>query len=109
MRSRAFVAGWTFAGLALLAAATTSVGAQSVRGLDSKAAPALSADAIRVVQRALRDRAMNPGPLDGIVGPKTAEAIRQFQEHFGMPPSGTIDNQLLLSLGHADLAVGSNP
>ncbi len=109
MRSRVLVVGWTFAGLALLAAVTTSAHAQSLRGLDTKATPALSADAIRIVQRALRDRAVNPGPPDGIVGPKTAEAIRQFQERYGMAPSGTIDNQLLLSLGHANLAAGSNP
>ena len=82
--------------------------AQSLRDLDTNATPALSPDAIRVVQRALRTRDTNPGSPDGIVGPKTVEAIRQFQERYGMRASGTIDNQLLFALGHADLVGGPN-
>lgn len=78
--------------------------AQDFSQLSMTAVPKLNPDGIRRVQLLLRERGFNPGPNDGIVGPLTAEAIRRFQDHFGMNASGQVDNQLLFALGAIDLA-----
>ena len=75
----------------------------SISNLDMAASPEL----IRAVQDGLLEREIKPGPRDGLYGPKTASAIRSFQERFGMKPSGQIDNQLLFGLGLSQFA--ANP
>jgi peptidoglycan hydrolase-like protein with peptidoglycan-binding domain len=79
----------------------------SISNLDMAAAPPLSPELIRAVQDGLLEREIRPGPRDGLYGPKTASAIRTFQERFGMKPSGQIDNQLLFGLGLSQFA--ANP
>ncbi|MGD9783180.1 MAG: peptidoglycan-binding protein [Hyphomicrobiaceae bacterium] len=74
--------------------------------LDMAAIPTLGADAIRTVQRKLQQKAIDPGPIDGIVGERTIAAIKTFQERYGMKPTGTADNQLLFALGSPELAAG---
>jgi len=34
---------------------------------------------IRALQESLRSHGFDPGPIDGVYGPKTAEALREFQ------------------------------
>jgi peptidoglycan hydrolase-like protein with peptidoglycan-binding domain len=75
----------------------------SISNLDMAASPEL----IRAVQDGLLERESRPGPRDRLYGPKTASAIRSFQERFGMKPSGQIDNQLLCGLGLSQFA--ANP
>lgn len=43
------------------------------------------------VQRALADLNYDPGPVDGFMGEKTAEALRFFQEDEGLEVTGQID------------------
>jgi peptidoglycan hydrolase-like protein with peptidoglycan-binding domain len=64
---------------------------------------ALNPDKIRVVQQALQSKGFDPGPIDGIVGPRTKEAVRNFQDRYGMNPTGEIDNQTLFALGKSEL------
>jgi peptidoglycan hydrolase-like protein with peptidoglycan-binding domain len=90
--------------VALSQDASTSV---SISDLDMAAAPPLSPELIRAVQDGLLEREIRAGPRDGLYGPKTASAIRTFQERFGMKPSGQIDNQLLFGLGLSQFA--ANP
>jgi peptidoglycan hydrolase-like protein with peptidoglycan-binding domain len=78
--------------------------AQAIAALDMSAVPNLDRDSVRILQRALRDKAMDPGPLDGGLGPRTREAIRAFQQRYGMKPTGIINNQLLFAVGAAELA-----
>jgi peptidoglycan hydrolase-like protein with peptidoglycan-binding domain len=56
------------------------------------------------VQQALQDKGFDPGPIDGIVGAKTQEAVRNFQDRYGIAASGGLDNQTLYALGKPDLA-----
>jgi len=79
--------------------------------LNMDAAPNLSQDNIRQVQQALQRKGFDPGPVDGILGPKTKEAVRNFQDRYGMNASGDIDNQTLFALGVPELAgsTGSEP
>jgi hypothetical protein len=39
------------------------------------------------------------GPIDGIIGPMTRNAIYRYQRRAGLRPTGHIDRQLLYSLG----------
>jgi peptidoglycan hydrolase-like protein with peptidoglycan-binding domain len=75
------------------------------------AVPTLNPDKIRQVQQALQNKGSDPGPIDGIFGPKTKEAVRNFQDRYGMKADGEIDNQTLYALGKPELAgqPGSEP
>lgn len=44
----------------------------------------------RHVQAALKNAGFDPGPLDGKVGPKTEQAIREFQKSKGLIRDGKI-------------------
>ena len=71
------------------------------------AKPSLNQEQIRRVQQALQKKGISPGPIDGIIGPITMQAVRKFQERFGIGASGEVDNQTLFALGEADLAAQS--
>jgi peptidoglycan hydrolase-like protein with peptidoglycan-binding domain len=51
------------------------------------------------VQVALRALGLYLGPIDGVVGPQTAAAVRSAQGRFGLPVTGTIDARTRRSLG----------
>lgn len=53
---------------------------------------------VRRVQIALLAQGDYTGAIDGIVGPKTRGAIRQFQERRGLDVTGTITSELLDAL-----------
>ena len=72
--------------------------------LDMDAVPSLNEDKVRRAQQALQTKGFDPGPIDGIVGPRTEDAIRNFQDRYGIKPSAKLDNQTLYALGAADLA-----
>ena len=76
--------------------------------LNMEAVPRLTADGVRKVQQLLKDRGLNPGPIDGVAGPLTNAAIRSFQEGYGIKVRGDIDNQTLFALGAMDLAGEAN-
>jgi len=63
------------------------------------AVPNLTAAGIREVQQTLAKKGFDPGPIDGILGAQTEQAIRKFQEYYGIKVSGRIDNQTLYALG----------
>jgi peptidoglycan hydrolase-like protein with peptidoglycan-binding domain len=73
--------------------------------VDMDATPTLNADGVRKVQLALQNKGISPGPIDGIFGPLTKEAVRTFQERYGIKATGDIDNQTLFALGEVDLAI----
>ncbi len=51
------------------------------------------------VQVALRALGFYLGPIDGVIGPQTATAVRLAQGQFGLPVTGTIDARTRRSLG----------
>ena len=79
-------------------------GSTPISQLNMAAAPSINQDGIRKVQTLLKERGFDPGPIDGVHGPRTGAAIRGFQERFGIKETGTIDNQTLFALGAIDLA-----
>jgi peptidoglycan hydrolase-like protein with peptidoglycan-binding domain len=69
--------------------------------------PALDLEGIRQVQQALQDKGFDPGPVDGVLGSRTKEAVLQFQNRYGIDSNGKVDNQTLFTLGKLGLAGSS--
>jgi peptidoglycan hydrolase-like protein with peptidoglycan-binding domain len=63
-----------------------------------KPAAALDPDAVQDLQLALRDRGYYNGPLDGVVGPATADAIRAFERRLGATPTGEPSDLLIAAV-----------
>ena len=53
---------------------------------------------IRAAQVLLTYRGFSPGGIDGVVGARTAAAIRAFQASIGVAQSGVVDDALLAAL-----------
>ena len=99
----ATIAGASLAAIAAFPATAQQPAPPDLTKVDTQAVPTLTPDKIRVVQQALQGKGIDPGPIDGIVGPRTREAVRNFQDRYGMNPTGEIDNQTLFALGKAEL------
>ncbi len=59
----------------------------------------LSEEDVRQVQQALNQEGFNAGPVDGIMGPQTRGALRDFQQDNGLEPTGELDRESVLALG----------
>jgi peptidoglycan hydrolase-like protein with peptidoglycan-binding domain len=46
---------------------------------------------VRDAQIALQNAGFDPGRIDGVMGAKTQEALREFQASQGLPQTGTLD------------------
>lgn len=58
-------------------------------------APPLSNALVLLIQTHLDARGFDPGPADGLIGPRTRDAIRRFQTDRGIAPTGAITFDLL--------------
>lgn len=54
---------------------------------------------VKQVQEKLSQQGYEVGPVDGIFGPKTQQALRKFQQDKGVQPTGQIDQQTMTALG----------
>ncbi len=57
-----------------------------------------SREAIRWVQKSLKQLGYNPGPVDGAMGRRTAAAIKGYEEANGMTVTGKMSKALVASL-----------
>jgi peptidoglycan hydrolase-like protein with peptidoglycan-binding domain len=53
---------------------------------------------VRNAQQALRDKGHDPGPIDGVAGPRTRSAVRDFQKAQGITPTGRLDEATMAKL-----------
>lgn len=53
-------------------------------------------------QRALSANGYNPGPADGVMGPRTEAAVRQFQQEEGLKETGRLDGDTMARLESRD-------
>jgi hypothetical protein len=67
-------------------------------GQSSPAEVALSQETIVAVQQELSQLGYYHGPIDGLIGPQTAEAVRQFQSFDKLSVTGQIDGPTLKAL-----------
>jgi hypothetical protein len=56
-------------------------------------------DSVRHAQQALKDKGYDPGPVDGREGPKTREALRQYQQKENLNENGQLGPQTMDHLG----------
>jgi len=61
----------------------------------------LSGSDVRVLQLYLRACGFDPGPVDGIFGPRTQAALRSFQQSQGLTPSGVLDPESAAAIKRA--------
>jgi peptidoglycan hydrolase-like protein with peptidoglycan-binding domain len=54
---------------------------------------------VREAQQRLLDKGYDPGVVDGISGPRTANALRQFQRDQGLVATGRLDGETMNALG----------
>ncbi len=60
---------------------------------------AVSPQLVRNVQDTLQAKGIDAGPVDGIWGPRTHQALREFQDGQGLDTTGQLDRQTLVALG----------
>ena len=58
----------------------------------------IAGDLVRSVQEMLKREGLAVGPIDGILGPRTAAALREFQQQHGLARSGEPDEATLKEL-----------
>jgi hypothetical protein len=68
-------------------------------GTMAPAAAALSPEQVRRVQQRLVEVGHDPGTVDGVMGEKTRQALRSFQQTRGLESTGEPDGQTLAELG----------
>jgi hyperosmotically inducible protein len=66
-------------------------------------------DRVRRVQEALKDKGHDPGQIDGVLGPQTQQALREFQKAENLPATGQLDGRTVARLGLAGEAGGTRP
>jgi peptidoglycan hydrolase-like protein with peptidoglycan-binding domain len=74
---------------------STSGTSKSSTGMNGGA----GSEQVKAVQKALQDKGMDPGPIDGIMGPKTMAALKAFQKDQKLTESGRLDDQTREKLG----------
>ena len=51
------------------------------------------------MQQALKDKGFDPGPLDGVMGPRTASALKEYQKSENLTMTGRPDGETRAKLG----------
>ena len=72
--------------------------ANSVRSAGSAVRSVQPDKTVRHVQSLLAKQGYDPGPVDGLLGSRTVEAIREYQKAAGLPADGKISTRLIRSL-----------
>ena len=62
---------------------------------------------VREAQQALKDKGYDPGPIDGINGPRTKAAVRQYQGKENIDSDGRLGPKTLDSLGVKHASAGT--
>lgn len=58
----------------------------------------VSKDEVKQAQQALREQGLYRGRIDGVLGPKTKTALRNFQRKNGLPATASLDRRTMESL-----------
>lgn len=69
-----------------------------VAALFTVPAMAQNSQTVRAAQQALKSKGFDPGPIDGIDGPRTEAATRDYQQHESLTADGRLGPKTLDSL-----------
>jgi hypothetical protein len=61
--------------------------------------PAFAGGDTASAQAKLKELGYDPGPVDGVIGKKTTDAVRSYQQKEGLSVTGKLDTQTLTKLG----------
>lgn len=67
--------------------------------MENRSSQAINQDSVRDMQQALAQHGYRVGRVDGLMGPQTRQALRQFQQDEGMRATGQADQQTMAALG----------
>jgi peptidoglycan hydrolase-like protein with peptidoglycan-binding domain len=59
----------------------------------------LDKEQIKQMQQALQQRGMEPGSIDGVMGPQTRQALGKFQRDNNLQATGSLDERTAQELG----------
>lgn len=71
--------------------------------------PNLRGDDVRMLQDRLSTFGFDAGRTDGIFGPDTARAVREFQKNYGLPDDGIVAEQTVRALAGLPSLSGTTP
>ena len=69
---------------------------------------AANTEQVKAAQQALKDQGLDPGPIDGKMGPKTKAALRDYQQKQGLKATGRLDTKTASKLGVEKTSSGSS-
>jgi peptidoglycan hydrolase-like protein with peptidoglycan-binding domain len=72
---------------------------RSHNGRHARIGQTMSMEEARAAQEALRTKGFDPGPVDGKFGPRTTQALRDFQKQEGLRVTGRLDGETRAKLG----------
>jgi len=91
----------------VLAGGLLATAASAQTAPTSPSQPNLKAELVMAMQQKLNERGFSAGHVDGLWGPDTSAAVRDFQQKNGLPPTGQLDQGTLQALGSVDSAAAS--
>lgn len=97
-----------FANKALPAAATSTLRPAEAKP-DLTPLARLRSETVAEIQRELLRRGFYEGPVDGVYGPKTDAAIRDFEQAAGLRPSAEPNDALLAAVARSNVKVKAAP
>ena len=82
-------------------ASTDQMGSTSNKSMShhSMAKNSMGSDRVKQAQQKLKDDGEYQGQVDGKLGPKTADAVKQYQQKNGLKQTGRLDHDTLGKLG----------
>ncbi len=72
---------------------------EASKGAGARMRPAGPYAQVIVMQQALKDKGFDPGATDGVMGPRTAAALKAYQKSENLPTTGTMDGDTGAKLG----------
>jgi peptidoglycan hydrolase-like protein with peptidoglycan-binding domain len=82
------------------AASTDKMGSDSDKSMHhSMAKNSMGSDRVKEAQQKLKDDGEYQGQVDGKLGPKTASAVKQYQQKNGLKQTGRLDRDTMSKLG----------
>lgn len=61
--------------------------------------PTRSQSQVMAMQQALKEKGFEPGPIDGVMGPRTASALKEYQKAENLKMTGLMDRDTAAKLG----------